>query len=283
MWGILTLIALLSGCSTMAKLVQKPKVTAKDAEIRALSFQKLDLQVNLEIENPNPVGVTLSGYDYKVTLEGKEFVQGRVKETIAIPSQGTSSLPVPVSIIFAEAAGAVEGLVTAKEVNYTVEVELYFTLPVIDEVSIKAAHSGKFPVPRVPTFIGATVTVEKIDFRGAEAVFSLTAGNPNIFPLLITEMDAALVVSGDTWAEVGLTATGPVEIPPAGEQRLEFPMKMDFLALGKTAFNLLFRGGELDFSLQGGVGVDAGLPFFQETSLPLNLQGAADIERTRKE
>jgi LEA14-like dessication related protein len=206
-----------------------------------------------------------------------------VKEEIAISSQGSSPLPVPVSIVFAEAAGAVEAMASAKEVHYTVEVELYFSLPVLDEVSIKTAHSGKLPVPRVPTFTGATVTVEKIDFRGAEAVFSLTAGNPNIFSLLINEMDASLVVSGDTWAEVGLTGTGPVEIPPGEEKRLEFPMKMNFLSLGKTAFNLLFRGGELNFTLRGGVEVGAGLPFFQSTTLPLNVQGAADILRNRED
>ncbi|RME02721.1 MAG: hypothetical protein D6812_05935, partial [Deltaproteobacteria bacterium] len=66
-----SILCFVNGCSQLQGLLgsvaeksyEKPDVTVAAARIAGLSFDQADLLFDLAIKNPNPVGVSMAGFD----------------------------------------------------------------------------------------------------------------------------------------------------------------------------------------------------------------------------
>jgi len=89
----------LAGCSSfdLARVLKKPEVTVKGAEIELLTFEEARIRFDVALANPNPVGVRLAGFDYRLNLDGAEFLNGTVDREVSIAAHASSTVPVPVA------------------------------------------------------------------------------------------------------------------------------------------------------------------------------------------
>jgi LEA14-like dessication related protein len=128
----LTLILLLIawGCGPPRLLREKldpPKVSLRGVGLMKPSTQGLPLLVLLEVHNPNPLEITLLGYDYEVWLEGRSMAKGASSERVTLPARGEALVEVPVMLNLAALPALLPRLLNREKFSY--EVAGGFRLP----------------------------------------------------------------------------------------------------------------------------------------------------------
>jgi hypothetical protein len=68
------------------------------------------------------------------------------------------------------------------------------------------------------------------------------------------------------------TTSNPVVLTKKGDASLSIPIRLNFLAIGKTAFQLLTGGTEFSSKLTGNLTVDSSLKYLPETVVPIDFQ-----------
>jgi len=78
-------------------IVKAPSISASKLTVKNISFSKADLELQLNINNPNSFGVILNNLDYNVVINGLESISGKTSESFEINEKGSSTLTIPVS------------------------------------------------------------------------------------------------------------------------------------------------------------------------------------------
>ena len=72
-WSTLLVLIGIYSCATLNTIlnqmnVQKPTVEITNAQISDLSYDDLNLLFDIQIKNPNTVGINLAGFDYELLI-----------------------------------------------------------------------------------------------------------------------------------------------------------------------------------------------------------------------
>ena len=269
----------LAGCASfdLAGIVKKPEVTVKGAEIELLTFDQARVRFDVVLANPNPVGVRLAGFDYRLTIDGVEFLTGTVDRAVSIAARGSSTIPVPVAFRYDKLFAAVARLAEATETPYEMSVGFSFELPVLGRVRVPASLKGTIPVIRVPRVRVAGLKMEQLTLTAASLVLSLEIRNPNSFSLGLEAMEYTLDVGGERWA-AGRAAKADM-IAARGTGGLYLPIMLNLLSAGRTVAEALAKRGPVPYVLDGRVAVATPLPLLKSAIVPFHLEGQTEIAR----
>jgi LEA14-like dessication related protein len=273
------LTAALFGCETLRSLisVERPEVRVQGAELTALSFDGAQVTVDLAIDNPNPIGISMSGFSYELLIEGDQFLAGESDQAIQIEPNASSELAVPVAFGFRELADTVTSLGDKEEAAYEVNLELRFDLPVLGQVSVPVRVDGSFPVVRIPTLRLSAVHLESVGLTGAELRLEVTVLNPNIFGVSIETLSYDFSVDDTPWADG--TTRGAQRIAAREESTILLPFTVRFLSLGRAVRDILLGQNSLEyqFSVDAVIGTD--LPLIPRLELPISRSGTVPLRR----
>ena len=92
----LMLLPFLTGCTMLASLTetsvfQRPTVEVTGVQVHNVGLSGAELGIYFQANNPNPIGLTMSGLEYEVFLNDKPIGSGRNERPIALPKRGASS------------------------------------------------------------------------------------------------------------------------------------------------------------------------------------------------
>jgi LEA14-like dessication related protein len=264
--SLAALVAMSSGCAYLRKLAskafQQPSLTFKTAQLADASLGSATVNLIFDLENPNPVGLSIAEVGYAFFVEGKQVTAGSPQRGLRIPASGRTELVFPANIKFADVAPVIQTFLNKDVASYRAEGFLGVKTP-IGVLRVPLAREGTFEVPKVPTIQIAEPKVRNLSFTGATLEIPLTIKSRNSFPIPIAGLTGALEVSG---AKVGSLSTGDLGQLPGGETRqVNIPVTVHF-AQAATAAAALTRGsGTLGFSGQLSSG-PASVPFnFNQT------------------
>jgi LEA14-like dessication related protein len=119
MYAIFMLIAaltLIAGCSMLMK---DPEITVKNVAIESVSSQKIDLNVTLNVNNPNAVGITIKSVVFDVYYQqGNDWVLiGHGEGGGYAIKPGMNEITVPVTLKTSEVLGAGIGALMKGEIT----------------------------------------------------------------------------------------------------------------------------------------------------------------------
>jgi len=100
--------ALFCGCSAPA--LREPTVTVTDLSMEDISLSSVTVLARVQVENPNPVGITIANLSFDVfylTAEGEQYLGHGGRENLVIPKDSTTSFDIPVKIGSLQALQAV--------------------------------------------------------------------------------------------------------------------------------------------------------------------------------
>ncbi len=269
----------LAGCESfdLSGVLKKPQVSVTGAEIEGLTFEGARIRFDVAVSNPNPVGVSLAGFDYRLRLDGADFVKGSVDHAVSVAARGTSTVPVPVAFTYRELFAAFSRLADASETAYEVGLGFSFTLPVLGTVRVPASFKGTLPVIRAPRVTVTSLRLDRLTLTAASLVLSLDVANPNGFALGLQSMDYSFSVAGRQWA-AGRSARA-LSIASRGTGRLDILVALDLLSAGKAVADLLTRRGPVPYALEGSMGVSTPLPILKAATVPVTVAGEIPIAR----
>ncbi|MEP1152110.1 MAG: LEA type 2 family protein [Balneola sp.] len=130
-------------------IVKPPKISAPRLSVKNLSFTKAELELQLNIDNPNNFGVTLNKLDYKVDINGLKSVSGMTSSAIDVSKKGSNTITVPVSFNLIELGRSAYQLLSSnKPLDYSISGSTNFdaTLPFFDTSNYTFDRTGSLNI-----------------------------------------------------------------------------------------------------------------------------------------
>jgi LEA14-like dessication related protein len=246
---------------------QKPRLTFKTARLANASLADATVDLVYQVENPNPLGLSLASVDYAFFVEDKQVVAGSPPKGLNLPARGKSELVFPANVRFADIAPVVQTFLNQDTARYRAQGSLGIQTP-IGVLRFPLEHEGTFEVPKVPQVQFESPRITNITLQGATVEFPLTVRNRNTFPLPVGGISGALKVAG---ANVGTLSTGDLGLlEGSGTRQLVLPLNINFLRAASAATAL--RSGNAQVKLEGQLVSDG-------QSVPLDITQLLNFQR----
>ncbi len=275
------LVLCLTGCATLDRVVQssfrKPDVSVTDVRVDKLSFDAITMLFDLKIVNPNPIGITLAGFDYDFSLNDNSVANGNQEQGMAIAGKAESTVQVPVSLDYEDLYETFVSLRYDDHVNYEMDVGLSFDLPVLGQQRLPLRKEGPFPLPKLPKIKVEALQLDRLNITGADLRLRIKCDNPNVFGFTLRGMAYDFDVADKNW----LTGTSQPDLTVAAKNDniIEVPVSLNFFEIGRSAFQLLNGHSDLDYRFKGHLEIEAGLPLIGAVTLPFEQAGRVPLLR----
>jgi len=212
-------------------------VSLKGKRIRDLSSRGLTLAFHVGIRNSSAAACFLTRYNYRVTINQKEYLRLPVilNEPIRIGAGEDVLIALPLKVTYAllfEAIGPVEEKAVCDMVG-----DLVFGDEKKKEEKVAFAFSGEFPIFKDPVVELLPLRVKDLTVGGGDVIFDVKFGNPNGYDLIIDTITYDLRF-GETTVLKG-EIPGDKSVPARGDKTLSLPFLVDFFEVGKEVYDLL--------------------------------------------
>jgi LEA14-like dessication related protein len=255
--------------------VQKPTVEITNAKISKLSFDDLDLLFDIQINNPNTVGISLAGFDYDLLINENSFISGNQSDQLQIDAQKSNTIQLPVTLKFLDIYNTFNDLKNNDQSKYQIKCGLNFDIPVIGKTRIPISKIGDIPLLKMPKFSFSSVKLKNIGITGANLILEAKFNNPNTFSMLIDQMSYTFQVNGKNWLTGN--ASQKLSTDNKAESIIEIPVSLDFLQMGSSLYQLISGGTNLNYNFTGKLDIKNSHPLLNSLSLPFNESGKFDI------
>lgn len=256
---------LLSACATLQEVVKEPKVSVQDVRVKAVSLSDMQLDFDLGVENPNPVGISLKGFTYQLDVEEQSLLSGERKQRIKVGANKQSTVTLPLKLVYQEMAGGLKTLVERDAIHYSLNGKLDFGL-----FRLPYSKSGRLKLPSLPDIRIERVELDRLSLSGINILLSLMIENDNDFPLLLDGIDYGLKLDDTTVARG--KSLGSLVLEPGQSDRLDIGLSLGYGELGNM-IEMLRNQSSIPVSFDGQMRLPEG------GSLPLDWQGDVNIAR----
>ena len=156
---LLSLVSLLAtlGCASFGHVYEKPRVSFLGAKVTALTLVGVNVEVELEVVNPNGIALVLEELDYHAQVNGEPILDGRFAERTEVAAHTTGRVKLPLSLRFADVKRVVRSVdrttVRGGERSaYDVSGQARFLLPVVGEIKTPIQQRGDLPLEWLTLF-----------------------------------------------------------------------------------------------------------------------------------
>jgi LEA14-like dessication related protein len=270
----------LAGCSDLLNLlnqmnVQEPKVNFSQVKMTGLTFDKVDLLFDIDINNPNSVGINLAGFDYDLFLNQNSFLKGDQQDGLEIKANGKETVKIPLSLDFKSIYQTFQSVKDLDSINYELKTGLSFNLPALGNIRIPVSKSGYIPSLKLPSISLNQLKLDKISFTGADLSLKLNIKNPNAVSMLMKNLNYTFDVSGSQWVS-GKTSQS-MDVNAKSDNIVTIPLSLNFLNMGRSAYNLLSGNEELNYQLQGNADLGTSIKLLGDFKLPFDQSGKVKL------
>ncbi len=267
----------ITSCEVLGDIISKPTARVDSVEIIGVSMNGVEITVNVEIDNPNSVGLTLDAYDYSLIVEEKNIVTGRREESVSLKANGKSILPIPIELKFGDLAAAGSSPLNDDSLPVTAALGLEVALPYVGTVRLDVSGSIEVPVIKPPILLPSGIRVESIKLSGASITVLADIKNPNGFGMVVSSLIGELSVAGQSWGQIETLQA--VEVSAKNQKSVAFGISLDFGEIGRSAWNLLTGNSKLDVSMTGNMDVDFDTPAFKPGGLEWDADASVSLVR----
>ncbi len=278
----LFIIALATGCSSLnavkeATGIKSPSVSLAGMQITDLTMENVGLSLTLSIDNPNPIPITLAGFDYSLFFDGKQLLAGEKRDQLKIVAKGVSSVTLPITLNFSDLENLYQGAMSQDTLRYELKATALVDIPVLGIQKFPSTQTGEFPIPKAPDVSLSGITIEKMGLTSANIVITANIKNPNYFGIDISQLAYSLSINGSKWAES--TLSDAINISEKSETKINIPLKLNFIEMGSTLYSTLTKGGGLKYQLMGNMNLNTALPMLKNVAVPFDKSGTVGVQR----
>ncbi len=260
---------LMTGCASLQDIVQQPTVQVAAVRLGNLSLSAATLNVDIKVDNPNPVGVKVRNVVYNLKINDKDLLKGTQNQGIHLPSAGSGIVELPLQVNYFDLYDSVLELFAHESVGYDLSGSVG-----IGPFDIPYHTKGVLPIPKLPAVRLKNVDIATMSFTGADLVFTLGLKNSNSFPIDLNEVACDIKLGGKTFAEGLARRVDPMLAN--SETLLEVALRVSFFDLGRSAYLLLLEPstgyeltGEMRLKKSGS----------KQTQIPFKIDGKVGLGR----
>lgn len=266
----IVLLASVECASIAKKAFNQPKVTIENIRVKDVSFAGVTLVVDVGVENPNSVGLTVSGLKYKVLIDGSPLVEGERPEKTAVEANKKNVFTFPVMVYYSGLRSGVAGVLTRSRLPYRFEGKVTLDTP-LGDLTFNLDRDGEIPIPRRPRFEVEQVTVEEMSLASATITFHVLVTNNEDVALDLKRFQYRINIHGQdvSAAEMSIERT----LGLGKSMRLGIPVNLKFLGL-RQGFIETIKSGKFNYIMQFNLQLDSAygpyeLPYEKEALVSL--------------
>jgi LEA14-like dessication related protein len=110
-----------TGCSSLGRAVfEEPVVTFKDVRINGLGLAGGDLDIMLNVYNPNRFKLDATRLTYRLMVDSVQFGTGAIDQRFVVQEGDSTTVTLPLKFNYAGLGGAARQLLSSGSVNYRV-------------------------------------------------------------------------------------------------------------------------------------------------------------------
>jgi LEA14-like dessication related protein len=278
-WAVLITTIMILSCAALKNIVdiKKPEVRIDNVSVSSLSFESIGLVFDIGITNPNQLSVKLGGFDYSLSLDDQNFLNGEKNEEVYIESLQKSSIKIPMTLNFQEIYKSYQALDSKDSVRYQLKAGLIFDLPVLGNTRIPVQTDGEIPLLKLPSITISSLSLNNFSFTGASLDLKLLIKNPNPISIGTKQLNYYFSVNGLEWIS-GLSQTQQ-EMESNDNSIINIPITLNFLQMGQTVYQIISGNNAIHYQFKGGVKFDSSHPLLQEFNLPFYQTGQLNIQK----
>ncbi|PVV20053.1 MAG: hypothetical protein B6D79_14825 [gamma proteobacterium symbiont of Ctena orbiculata] len=273
-------ILLLQGCSSLEQVDRvmegrKPTAQVEGVRLSGLDLEGLDLVFDVNIDNPNPFAIDLTGCDYDLQLFERSFLKGQQSRGLSLAAKSGSKVQVPLRLGFRQLLSTYQALKSAHQASYRLDLGLGFQMPLIGSLRLPINVEGDFPVPKIPQLRIKSLAIKQLSLEKADLLLQLQVDNPNNFSLLLEQLNYHLKLNGLAIAE-GLIEK-PVDIMQGGSAVLSVPLSIDLLQAGIGLYSALLGRTGISYDLNGTLDASTQNALLKHFQIPVDKQGIINL------
>lgn len=216
---------LLSGCASLEKQFKQPEVSLGDARITSMSLADAQLAFDVDVKNPNPIGLSMKGLSYKLQIQDKQLFDGALSEQMRVAANGASRVTLPFTLRYEDIFGTLVALRDNKELRYQISGEADFGL-----IRLPYSKSGTFALPKLPEVSVESLRINRLGFDGVDLALALKVGNGNSFPIRLDGLDYNLKLANASLIKGASAAPLSVDANKNGQMMLN--MSLSYAQIG---------------------------------------------------
>ena len=239
----ITILIFLGGCATLQNLIEEPTLEFQKLTMKDTSLFQSTLVFVYAVTNPNPIDLSLDQLQYQVKIGDKNLAKGNLKKAINIPGKGTANVEIPVEVRYMDFFNSIAELFQKDEVTYDLSGSIgKFGL------QVPFRKKGTIPVPKLPQVSLNRIDIKDLSFTKASLVVVLELINENDFKVGMDGLDYKLTLGNNELVNGKTMSIAP--IMANGKSVLELPVNLNFLQLGRAAYQLLLNSST-DYEVSG--------------------------------
>jgi LEA14-like dessication related protein len=107
--------------SCLGWILEKPSFVLREVILSPRSLKETNLLLGLEVQNPNRLDLTLTSFEYTVSLNNEEIGNGRLEKEFLIPSSSVTRVQAPVVAKFKDLGGSLKAIISGDNLPYKIE------------------------------------------------------------------------------------------------------------------------------------------------------------------
>ncbi|MDZ7272148.1 MAG: LEA type 2 family protein [candidate division KSB1 bacterium] len=272
-FAALTFLAggLVGGCAALKTMgIKEPTATVRGVRLTSLSFDQVGLTVQVAVQNPNAVSVSLAGYDYELKMGDVPLLSGLQEQAVAIQRKAESVVDIPVTLRFAELFEKLQTVAQQDSADLGLAANLWVDLPVLGRTKLPIKAHHRVPVLKLPALSIEGIRAKMVGLTSAEIGLQVRVHNPNSLGFNISRLSYALTLHDKVPAN-GLLQN--LQLPAHGAAEFTLPVTVDVVKVGQALFSTLTSKQPLKYDLKADVVMGTGLDLLREASLHLTHSG----------
>ena len=132
-------------------LVKLPSVKDFSLKLKKITFTRADLELKLNVDNPNAFNLLLNKLNYDFVVNGLSWAKGTTNKSIRVTEKGKSAINIPVSLNFLQVGKSVYSAITKGQplnYNFNGNLDLNTSIPVFKHASLPISKSGQVNIVR---------------------------------------------------------------------------------------------------------------------------------------
>ncbi|MFK7929167.1 MAG: LEA type 2 family protein [Myxococcota bacterium] len=266
-------VFLFSGCEELSEI--SPKVQFDTLDVKNIDFDSVTADFVFDVDNPNPIPVSLARFSYDLELEAVPLLEGDGSDGLDLPATGSAQVRLPATLVWSDVWDTIQAIRGEDQVDFGLAGSFGFDTR-FGPLDLPYQTDGSFPALRTPKFRLGTLKVDQLNLARGEAtvLLNLNVDNDHGSTLDFTNLNYALSLRGTQVGTGLLTTLGTVD--GASNRDVQVPLTINLLKAGTAITQVLTAGGPIDAGLDATVDVDTP---FGVLPLAIDERGNVQVER----
>ena len=228
----------------------KPKVEMGFGHITNLTDSTIDLELNLLIDNPLPIGFEAKKFDYSVQMNDVTILENNYSKPLVLKANDSTivTLPSQLKIRKLSKEGDKQSAMGEDSADYHFKTVFHLKKPFLGKDSLTLEFDKRMPLYRLPKVEMVGYDLEKFRLKKSEIVLHLKFTNRNGFPIQFKNPSYVVDLGKQKRLAEG-SVKGFTKVKGKSSEIYEIPLAIKTGKLLKAAGQILTKGKDIPFTL----------------------------------